>query len=103
LAGDAARNELRDHAIVLDSMRDCLAQAEVVLITTPDSVFRALSADDFEEKGHSVVVVDFWRILAPELAHHPRIRYIGIGRSADEKANGAQLAGLWDGLASPAE
>ena len=100
LAGDAARIELRDHAVVLDSIRDCLAQAEVVLITTPDSVFRALSAGDFEVKEGSVIVVDFWLILAPKLAHHPRIRYIAIGRGADEKANIARLARLWDGAAS---
>ena len=93
LAGTMARTELGDRAVILDSVADCLAQAEVVLITTPDPVFRALTAADFRRSG--VTVVDFWRILDKELAGQSNIRYIPAGRSVDDVANGARLAELW--------
>lgn len=96
LAGETARAELRDQAVILDSLEDCLAQAEVVLITTPDPVFQALTATDFEGKNLRMIVVDCWRILDKELAGHPNIRYIPIGRSVDEEANATRLAELWN-------
>jgi UDPglucose 6-dehydrogenase len=103
LANDMARAELRDQAVILNSIADCLAQAEVVLITTPDPAFRRLTAADFTKSP--VTVVDFWRILDKELSGQANIRYIPIGRSIDDKANAAQLDALWSvvasGMASP--
>ena len=100
LASDAARTELRDQAVILDSVGDCLAQAEVVLITTPDPAFRRLTAADFGCNESTVTVVDFWRILDKELAGQPNIHYIPIGRSVDDAANGARLAALWNSPAA---
>ena len=102
LAGDIARAELRDQAVILDSVADCLAQAEVVLITTPDPAFRTLTAADCGRKQSPVTVIDFWRILDKELAGQPNVRYVPIGRSVDDAANGVRLAALWDGPASGA-
>jgi len=96
LANGTARPELRDQAVILDSVRDCLEQAEVVLITTPDPAFRALTAADFSNKESTVTVVDFWRILDKELAGRPNIRYIPIGRSVNDAANAARLDELWN-------
>lgn len=94
LANEMARNEFRGQILVLDNLADCLSQAEVVLITTPDPVFRALKAADFRNES-PVVVVDFWRILDRELAGKPNICYIPIGRSLNDEANAARLAELW--------
>ncbi|MBM4431389.1 MAG: UDP-glucose/GDP-mannose dehydrogenase family protein [Chloroflexi bacterium] len=103
LASDVARAELRDQAVILESVADCLAQAEVVLITTPDPAFRALTAEDFGGKNLPVTVVDFWRILDKELVGQPSVRYVPIGRSVDDAANGARLAALWSGAAAEAD
>lgn len=103
LAGETARAELGDQVVILDSVADCLAQAEVVLIATPDPAFRALTAADFGDKKSLVTVVDFWRILAKELAGQPNIRYIPVGRSVDDAVNAARLAELWSGAAQEAE
>jgi len=100
LAGEMARNEFRGQILVLDSIADCLAQAEVVLITTPDHVFRTLKATDFGNQRSVVTVVDFWRILDKELAGKPNIRYIPIGRSTDDAANADRLAKLWGNAVS---
>jgi UDPglucose 6-dehydrogenase len=102
LAAAGARAELRDHALVLDTLSDCLKQAEVVLIATPDPAFRALTADDFNGRELPVTVLDFWRILSRELAQAPRIRYIPIGCSVNDEENAARLDELWK-LATPAE
>jgi UDPglucose 6-dehydrogenase len=95
LAGDMARQELHGHAVILPSIRDCLTQAQAVLITSPDPEFSALSAADFNCRHAHVTVVDFWRILDKKLAGHPNVTYIPIGRSVDDVANAARLARLW--------
>jgi UDPglucose 6-dehydrogenase len=100
LANDVARVELRDHAVVLDSVAACLAQADMVLITTPDPMFKALKAQDFVASGRPITVVDFWRILPQSISEAPSITLIPIGRSVDEASNSARLASLW-GASSP--
>lgn len=98
LANEIARTELRDQAVVLGSIKDCLDQATVVMITTPDPVFRNIKAADFRGKS-SVTVVDFWRILDKELTGRPNICYIPIGRSVDNEVNESRLAELWNNVA----
>ena len=98
LAGEMARAELRDQAVILDSLRDSLAQAEMVFITTPDPVFQALTAVDFDRKESVLPVIDFWRILDKELAGRPNIRYVPVGRSIDDAANATRLAALWNSI-----
>jgi UDPglucose 6-dehydrogenase len=99
LAGEMARAELKDQAVILDSLEDCLAQADVVLITTPDPAFQTLTAAHFNNGKPKVTVVDCWRILGKELTDQPHIRYIPIGRSMDDAANERQLAELWNNTA----
>jgi UDPglucose 6-dehydrogenase len=94
LAGEIARTELAYHALVLDSLASCLEQADFVLVTTPDPVFKALKASDFAHMP--VTVVDFWRILDNELAGKPGICYLPFGRSIDDLANSVRLGELWN-------
>jgi UDPglucose 6-dehydrogenase len=97
LANNAARNELHGQAVILDSVADCLRQADVVLIANPDPAFRALTAADFDHGRADVTVVDFWRIVDGALAGRPGIRYIAAGRGADDAEAATRLARLWDG------
>jgi UDPglucose 6-dehydrogenase len=92
LAGKTARDVLSDRVEILDSVADCLNQADMVLITTPDPAFRALTASDFQE----CTVVDFWRTLDDELAGKPGIHYVPIGRSVDDAKHAVRLAGIWE-------
>jgi UDPglucose 6-dehydrogenase len=94
LANEMARVELQDQALILESLEECISQADMVLITTPDPIFRSLTAADFDENS-SVIVVDFWRILEKELAGRENIRYIPVGRSLDDEANAQWLRKLW--------
>lgn len=79
---------------LLDSVEDCLAQADVVLITTPDPEFKTLQVSDFAS-GKSVLVVDFWRILSEVLTDQPDIKYIPVGCSIDDEQNANRLAEQW--------
>jgi UDPglucose 6-dehydrogenase len=96
LANELARAELLDQAVIVDSIADCLAEAEVVMITTPDPAFRELTYADFDGKRSRVTVIDFWRMLDKELAGRPNIDYIPFGRSIDDSANEARLVQLWN-------
>lgn len=99
LAKEMAQAEFGGQILVLDNIADCLAQAEVVLITTPDPEFQALKASDFRNSNPVVTVVDFWRTLDKELTGKPYIRYIPIGCSTDDPANATRLAQLWSSVA----
>jgi UDPglucose 6-dehydrogenase len=97
LAGAMASQDLKDQGVVLGSLDDCIAQASVIIVTTPDPVYRELTAARFTAGGRPVTVVDCWRLLTTALSNQPGITYIPIGRSVDDAANHARLAALWSG------
>lgn len=92
LAGEAARAELDGRVLVAGSLAECLADAELVLIATPDPVFREAVPRCLEGDG-PVAVLDVWRILDGRLGSG--VRYIPLGRSFDDAAGEAHLARLW--------
>jgi UDPglucose 6-dehydrogenase len=97
LATEEAQAALRMHALVADSIASCLQDAECVLVTTPDDVFKALTPEDFIGNKESVTVVDFWRCLPEPIRTHPAIRYVPMGRCIDDTIAMRKLDGLWRG------
>lgn len=97
LASQEAQMALRMHALVADSLGSCLQDAECVLVTTPDDIYKALKPEDFIGTKESVTVVDFWRCLPESIGHHPKIRYVPMGRCIDDVAAISKLDGLWRG------
>lgn len=95
LARETARAALHDQAVILESLEECLRRADVVLIATPDPVYRRLTAESFQTNGEPVTVVDFWRILDGSLDDHPQIRYVPVGRGEVDAATALRLAALW--------
>ena len=93
LAGDAANLELGGRALIMDNPCDCLRDADVVLIATPDPEFKRLTARDFRRDGKPVLVVDFWRILSHELQGIEGIEYVPYGRGG--AAGDDVLKQLW--------
>ncbi|HEX9366918.1 MAG TPA: nucleotide sugar dehydrogenase [Vicinamibacterales bacterium] len=94
LAGEAAHLELGGRALIMETARDCLRDADVVLIATPDPEFRTLSARDFRQGGHPVLVVDFWRILSDGLSRADGIEYVAYG-TAPATLPAGPLEELW--------
>jgi UDPglucose 6-dehydrogenase len=102
LANETANAELKGTVVILNSLKECLEQADIVLITTSDEEFKNLTIDDFHQKAEKTIVVDFWRILKEKLADKPNIEYIGIGTSMNDDENGQRLKELWGNVATAA-
>jgi UDPglucose 6-dehydrogenase len=96
LAGPSAEAVLKYHALVSDSLRESLQDAEVILVTTQDDQFKALTPEDVLGNKERVQVVDFWRCLSPEIAIHPRIDYLPAGRCLDDEKWSNCLRQLWE-------
>lgn len=97
LANGTAVPELKGSVVILDSLKECLAQADIVLITTPDAEFTAISADDLKTGEGAVKVVDFWRILKDKLEDVEGIEYMGTGLGRDDNESAERLRRLWSG------
>lgn len=95
LANESAEAELKGKIVILDSAKKCLEQADMVLITTADSEFGQLTADDFASDGKEIIVYDFWRILKDELSNKANIEYHPIGCSDNSKSQTDFLSELW--------
>ena len=95
LARDTANSELKGRAVVLDSVQDCLSQADVVLIATPDPEFAALMPSHFTDGSRRVVVIDFWRLLNGRLSDQPGIEYVPYGRGPAAAEDAQRLRDLW--------
>lgn len=93
LARPAAGSSVDPRVELVESVEECLTDAQVVLIANPDPVFRNLDAVAFARTTQPVRVVDYWR-LVPALAADPTVEYIGYGRPGDEPAD-SRLAALW--------
>ena len=85
---------------MLDTVRECVRDADVVVITTPDPEFKALTAADFHRDGSTVTVIDFWRILGDKLAGVPGIEYIPYGKGPAEIDEDGVLYHLWSETAT---
>lgn len=95
LAGSAARTVLQYEAVVVDSVEECLRDATVVVIATPDPVFSRLSAAELRGGKEQVTVIDFWRVLASQLEGQDGIRYLAAGRWAGDDEVSKELETLW--------
>lgn len=95
LAGDGARQALGGHALIIDSMDQALRDADVVLICTPDKLYRQLESRDFSGGDKKPMVIDFWRIL-PNLAGDKKVHYIPFGKQPWEINRGSMLKSLWE-------
>src|SRR2546422_4525279 len=100
LARESANFDLGGRALIMDTACDCLRDADVVLIATPDPEFKRLSARDFRANGRAVLVVDFWRILPAELAATSGIEYVPYGRGPAIDGHGNVLEQLWGGTST---
>ena len=95
LASDGARSAFRGKALVAESIDSALADAALVVVTTPDASFRALRAEDFLGGKESVTVVDCWRCLDPSWTNHPKINYVPFGRCLDDAPAVSVLEAIW--------
>ena len=90
-------NELSDRIKIATSLEECVAHADVVLVTTPAPLFQNLNAGIING-GKSATVIDFWRCLPPAIKKSPSIRYVPVGRSSHDFENAERMVSLWRSL-----
>lgn len=97
LAEEMALGEVEGQIVILNSIEECLKQAEAVVITTPDPVFKNLTAEDFVNERAEVFVIDFWRIMQESLKNQKHVKYFAVGRGQNDAENTERLRQLWGG------
>jgi len=80
LANDMARELLSPDVRVVESINDCVQNAQYVLVTTPDESFKAILPQLMNTSNIHVCVIDFWRMFDELLCDAPNIEYIPFGR-----------------------
>ena len=95
MSSDMTLGGLQQQIVIASSIKECVAQASAILITTPDPEFSGLSAEDLRNEQQETIVFDFWRLLRTKLVGQPNMKYIAIGTDADNDLNTACLTDLW--------
>ncbi|MFC1704793.1 UDP-glucose dehydrogenase family protein [Nanoarchaeota archaeon] len=73
---DFVRKALKEPKFA-DSIKECINQSDVIVITTPWEEFRNIVLNDLE-KSDKLVVIDCWRILDAKNMSN-KVEYIGLG------------------------
>jgi len=94
LAVDNARRVFGSAVEYVHSAESCLSQLGLAVITLRNPALK--HAMERYTPSHPITVVDCWRILDKELAGHPNIRYVPLGRSIDDIANSVRMKELWN-------
>jgi UDPglucose 6-dehydrogenase len=79
---------------IATSLEECVAHADVVVVTTPAHLFKDLKVE-LINGGKPATVIDFWRLLSPAIENSTNIRYIPVGRSSHDVENASRMTLLW--------
>lgn len=77
------------------SLKACLNQADVVIVTTPDPLFIALKPSQFT---HGTIVIDCWRCLSVDCKNAPHLQYIPLGQYLEQREADSTVAKISDSL-----
>jgi UDPglucose 6-dehydrogenase len=80
LAMENARAYFGDKILYASSVKDCLSNASLCVITTPADEFKGIRESDV--RYHPTTIIDCWRILDPSRLG-PHVRYSSIGTAGD--------------------
>lgn len=80
-AGDNAREVLGDGVRLAESMDDCVAVSDVVVISTPWDEFRKLGSQQMRRRSPAAVI-DCWRILDRQ-CFGANVEYVALGVGPD--------------------
>lgn len=95
LARDMAQDMLGDKVQVLDTLEAALDGADLVLITTQDKAWQALTPDHLGGGSSPVTVIDFWRGLPQVVRDAEHVRYVSYGKPPLEGHDDTLLRGIW--------
>lgn len=96
MAMENACRVLDDRVEYADSIRQCLENADAIVIANPNSEFRALQPGDFPVRPEPVIVFDCWRILRQSLGGCAHIEYVPLGIGNHDAPLVSRLANMWN-------
>ena len=100
LASTGAKSALQYDALVTDNLKEALKDADVVLVATPDEIFRNLSAEEIRGSKEKVTLIDCWRVLKDKLESASGIEYVPIGKAIDGESSAEVFIDLWSSEAA---
>jgi len=85
IASADARRVLPPGVQVCEHLDDALAQADALVVATPDPAFRALTPERLaalrSNQAGPLSIVDLWRVLDPAVSDVPGVAYAAFGRN----------------------
>ncbi|MDA2933557.1 nucleotide sugar dehydrogenase [Acidobacteria bacterium AH-259-D05] len=96
MATENARHVLGDRVAYAGSIRQCLEDADAIVIANPSSEFRLLESCDLPVRRNRLIVFDCWRILRPSLNDCAHIHYVPLGVGNQDAPISSRLANLWN-------
>ena len=91
---DNARQALGDAVRYGASLEDCVRQADLLVLTTPDREFARLHTDSCPLRPGQAVF-DAWRILRGQFESNGEVGYLPLGVADHDEALVARLQDLW--------
>jgi UDPglucose 6-dehydrogenase len=90
LAMENARGRFGDNILYASSLKDCLSNSSLCVITTQAEEFKMIREGDI--RHHPTTIIDCWRSLDPSRLG-PHVRYEAIG-TAGNKSRGVKRPGI---------
>jgi len=94
LALENARRELGDTVRYATSVEECVRQADLLVLTTPDVEFARLHTEQSPLRPGQTVI-DSWRVLRSQFANNGEVTYLPLGVGDRNDPLVARLQNLW--------
>lgn len=91
---ETAKTVLKEKVKYASSAEEALKNADVIVLTVPDPLYKSLPIPTLTGKNRPVVV-DAWRYLRKELSQEKRVRYVPIGIGEGAPLLIQRLSRLW--------
>ena len=94
LALENARRELGDTVRYAASVEECVRQADLLVLTTPDVEFARLHTEQSPLRPGQTVI-DSWRVLRRQFDNNGEVTYLPLGVGDRNDSLVARLQNLW--------
>jgi len=96
LANGEASRVLERKVCIASSIQECLKDATIVIVTTPDDIFKNILPSEYLQNKQCITVVDVWRCLDEAVQKYPNIKYVPVGQCLNESSSINILNKIWN-------
>ena len=97
LANEAAKSELSEGVEIFETLEGCVANADLVIVCTPDVEFSDSVAEWISVLSKPCTLIDFWRCVPFEKWDNPNVRYVPMGQCLDDSQATKGISRIWAG------